>query len=387
MLNTNSRSMVIENASIVTPERVLERASLKVADGTIVAVSRDRLNGCDRRIDAEGMYVLPGLIDLHSDAIEKEIEPRTGALFPLNMAIREMDKKLAVCGITTIYHSVAYTQWHDGVRNNGFASNIVREINRLAPELGVRTKVHARFEISNAKIVPFLEPMLREGQIHLLSIMDHTPGQGQYKNPRDVLKFTKGRDATDEELTEYISRKQREAVPLRTDYVRQLVEACKSRGIPVASHDDDTVEKLDIMEEMGATISEFPINIETVESAHKRNMHILLGAPNVVRGSSTGNNLNAREAIRAGYDEVLCSDYSPMSMVHAVFTLERTGILPLYKAVNMASLNPAKAVGISGYTGSIEPGKSADLVIIDPDAEIPKVMKTFVEGKEVFSTW
>ncbi len=386
-MRSQSRSMVIENASIVTPGEVLESASIKIIDGVIAEISTGHLNGCSKRLDAEGMYVLPGFIDLHSDAIEKEIEPRKGALFPIGMAVLEMDKKLAACGITTMYHSVAYTQWHDGVRNNGFASEIVREVNRLAPGLGVRTKVHARFEISNAKIVPYLEPMLREGQIHLLSIMDHTPGQGQYKNPRDVLKFVKGREATEEELNEYISRKQREAVPLRTEYVLQLVGLCRSRGIPVASHDDDTVEKLDIVEEMGVTITEFPINMETVESAASRGMHILLGAPNVVRGSSTGNNLNAREAIRAGFEEVLCSDYAPTSMLHAVFTMERAGILPLHRAVNMASLNPAKAVGISGFTGSLEKGKSADLIVVDPKAETPKIMKTFVEGKEVFSTW
>ena len=379
--------MVIENASVVTPAGVLENGSVKVVDGIIADVSTGYLNGCSKRLDAEGMYVLPGFIDLHSDAIEKEIEPRTGALFPLNMAIREMDKKLAACGITTMYHSVAYTQWHDGVRNNGFASEIVREVNRLAPELGVRTKVHARFEISNARIVPYLEPMLREGRIDLLSIMDHTPGQGQYKNPRDVLKFVKGRDVGEDELAEYISRKQREAVPLRTDYVLHLVGMCRSLGIPVASHDDDTLEKLDAVEEMGITITEFPINMETVESAASRGMHILLGAPNVVRGSSTGGNLNAREAIKAGLDGVLCSDYAPTSIIHAVFALESAGILPLHRAVNMASLNPAKAVGISRQTGSLETGKSADLVVVDPSGEVPKIMKTFVQGKEVFSTW
>ena len=228
-MRSQSRSMVIENASIVTPGEVLESASIKIIDGVIAEISTGHLNGCSKRLDAEGMYVLPGFIDLHSDAIEKEIEPRKGALFPIGMAVLEMDKKLAACGITTMYHSVAYTQWHDGVRNNGFASEIVREVNRLAPGLGVRTKVHARFEISNAKIVPYLEPMLREGQIHLLSIMDHTPGQGQYKNPRDVLKFVKGREATDEELNEYISRKQREAVPLRTEYVLHS-RACADPG-------------------------------------------------------------------------------------------------------------------------------------------------------------
>jgi alpha-D-ribose 1-methylphosphonate 5-triphosphate diphosphatase len=387
LVRKDSQSLVIENASVVTPVGVLEQASIKVVDGAIIAVSRDHLNGSLRRLDAEGMYVLPGFIDLHSDAIEKEIEPRTSVYLPINMAITEIDKKLAACGIATMYHSIAYGQEFDGIRNNRFVSEIIREVNRLAPTLGVRTKIHARFEIANAGVVPYLEPVIREGQVSLMSIMDHTPGQGQYKNPRDMLKFfPPSRGMGDAEFEVYVRRMQQEAVPLRTDYVMQLVGLCRSLGIPVASHDDDTVEKLDIVEAMGATITEFPVNMATAEAAMNRGMHILLGAPNVVRGGSTGKNLNAREAIRAGCDGILCSDYVPSAILHAVFTLEREGILPLHRATNMASLNPARAAGIDGFTGSIEPGKIADLVIIDPRRELPKVMKTFVGGREVYST-
>ena len=115
-------------------------------------------------------------------------------------------------------------------------------------------------------------------------------------------------------------------------------------------------------------------------------MYILLGAPNVVRGCSTGGNLDAREAIKAGFGNVLCSDYAPTAMVHAVFALEGMGI-PLPAAMNMASLNPARAAGLDSYTGSLEPGKCADLTIVDPSGEVPRILKTFVEGREIYSAW
>ncbi len=386
-MKCDDRSLVIENASIATPEEVLQSASIKITDGIIADISTGRLNGCSKRLDAHGMYVFPGFIDLHSDAIEKEIEPRQGACFPVNMAIFEMDKKLAGSGITTMYHSLSFDPRKDAIRESAVATGIIREVNRLAPVLGVRTKVHARFEISNARAIPYLEQLLDEGDIHLFSLTDHTPGQGQYRDLAAYKKISSQVLGLDDAATaEVIDRKRREAVSLRTDYIWQLVDRCRSLGIPVASHDDDTCEKLDVVDEMGIKITEFPINMDTAASASERGMHICYGSPNVVRGVSTGGNLNAREAIMAGYGDILCSDYAPASLIHAIFAIERMGI-PLHKAVNMASMNPAIAAGISGDTGSLEPGKSADLVVVDLAGEVPRIQKTFVEGREVYSTW
>lgn len=373
------RSMVIENASIVTPGCVMENASIKVVDGIIADVSAGYLNGCDKRIDARGTYVLPGFIDLHSDAIEKEVQPRTSAIFPVNMAILELDKKLAACGITTMYHSVSFVENGADLRNKAVADNIIREVNRLSPKLNVRTRVHTRFDVQSIDAIPYIDSLISEGNVHLFSIMDHTPGQGQFKK---ITEYTK------DYMQKYglVVSDASSAAPLRMDHVVRLVRQCQALGIPVASHDDDTEEKLNIIEKMGISISEFPVNMEAVASAARRGMHICFGSPNVVRGSSISGNLSARDAILAGFGDILCSDYAPMSLIHAVHVLEESGI-PLYDAVNMVSLNPAKAAGISEFTGSLEAGKSADLVIVDPGGEIPKILKTFVEGREAFSTW
>jgi alpha-D-ribose 1-methylphosphonate 5-triphosphate diphosphatase len=133
-------------------------------------------------------------------------------------------------------------------------------------------------------------------------------------------------------------------------------------------------------------MTEFPVNFETARAARELGIRVCLGSPNVVRGQSQSSNLNAREAIGCGFGDILCSDYSPMTLLHAVFALERHGILALHEAAKMVSLNPACAVGISGQTGSLEEGKSADMVLVDYTDGFPRVLKTFVTGREVFAT-
>jgi len=360
-------SMVIENASIVTPVGVLENAAIRVEDGIIAAVGEcgphGRSSSC-RRIDGTGLYVFPGLIDLHGDAVEKEIEPRPGSLFPVGMAIVEMDKRLAAAGITTMYQSLSFSNEPSKVRHVDMASSIAREVNRLAPVLGVRTFVHARYETSCLEAVPFLEQLLNEGQVHHISLTCHyidgaKAGLDNPGAPRLLL----------------------------APGARQIVDLCHRLGVPVASHGDDYEAKLDALEQLGVRYTEFPISMEIARSAAGRGMRISLGAPNIVRGVSKNNKLSAREAIKNGYCDIICSDYTPMSVFHAIFTLVREGILPLHEAVNMASFNPAREMGIAGYTGSLEPGKRADILLVDASGDIPRILTTFVEGREVYTTF
>ena len=133
-------------------------------------------------------------------------------------------------------------------------------------------------------------------------------------------------------------------------------------------------------------MTEFPVNIEAVRAAREHGISVCLGSPNVVRGESQARNLSAREAISWGYGDILCSDYAPMTLLHAVLALERLGILPLHEAVNMVSLNPARAVGIADTTGSLEIGKDADILIVDASEGFPRILSTFIGGKEVYAT-
>jgi alpha-D-ribose 1-methylphosphonate 5-triphosphate diphosphatase len=384
---SSNGTYVIEDAHIVTPLGTEWRASLKVEGGRIAEIKTGEIKSVHRKIDAQGQYLLPGLIDLHSDAIEKALEPRPNIFFPQNLVILEMDRLLAASGITTIFHSLSFAEGEIGVRSNRMAAEIIAEINRLAPDLHLRTLAHARFEITDSGALPYLEELLEAGKINLLSLMDHTPGQGQF---RDLTSFKNYHGTVyqmgEEELEKIIQQKYsaQQNLAATVDYI---VSLCRSLEIPVASHDDDSPAKIEWLKERGIVISEFPVNLEAAAAAREHEVAVCLGAPNILRGNSQGKNLSGREAIASGCGNILCSDYAPMTLVHSVFALYQLDLLPLHAAVNMASLNPAQAVGLAEHTGSIEPGKEADLILVDLSKEVPCVVKTWARGKEVYSLW
>ena len=377
---------VIINAHVVTPEGVRHNASLQVEDGRIVKIADGALNG-SRVIDATGNFLFPGFIDMHSDAIEKGIEPRPNTFFPVDIAVYELDKKIAACGITTMYHSLSFAELEVGLRNNNTAAKIIREINTLRHKLKVNTKIHARFEITDLGAVPFLEALVRDEQINLFSFMDHSPGQGQF---RDILSFKSYYGPvyakTDSEMDQIIERKLEAKKSHASAMIAKLIGICKQHGIAIASHDDDSCEKITWLKEMNIGMTEFPVNLEAIRTARDLGVSVCLGSPNVLRGQSQAKNLSAREAISSGFGDILCSDYSPMTMLHAVLTLTKLDILPLHEAIKMVSLNPAQAVGIAENTGSLEVGKAADMVLVDHSDDFPRVLKTFVGGREVFAT-
>ncbi len=385
-----SESVVIANARVVTSEAVLDRTSVRVEQGRIVEIGEVAPRAGDRRIDTAGQWLMPGFIDLHSDAIEKAIEPRPKTFFPVDVAVFELDKKLAAAGVTTMYHSLSFAEQEVGLRSNNMAADILRHINRFAPQLRVRTRVHARFEITDTAAVPILNQLIDDGEVHLLSFMDHTPGQGQFKTMKSFKDYYGPvYKKSDEEMEQIISRKQEAKNNGAEANIRDLHAHCVANRVATASHDDDCPEKVAWLRELGIGLSEFPVNLEAAEAAHTLGMKTLVGAPNVMRGRSQGGNLSARDAIAEGWGHILCSDYAPLALLHAVFALEECGLLSLPEAVRLASLNPAEAVGLGDETGSISVGKAADLILVAPKGENQpaQVVRTWVAGREAYSTW
>jgi alpha-D-ribose 1-methylphosphonate 5-triphosphate diphosphatase len=286
-----------------------------------------------------------------------------------------------------MFHSLSFAEMEVGLRSNSTAAGIIRQISGFRSQLKVNTKIHARFEITDLGAVPFLESLIQDELIHLFSFMDHSPGQGQF---RDITSYKSyygpvyGK--SDAEMDGIINRKQRARENGSPGAVESLVTLCKEHSISIASHDDDSREKIEWLHKMGIGMTEFPVNIEAVRAAREHGISVCLGSPNVVRGESQARNLSAREAISWGYGDILCSDYAPMTLLHAVLALERLGILPLHEAVNMVSLNPARAVGIADTTGSLEIGKDADILIVDASEGFPRILSTFIGGKEVYAT-
>ncbi len=382
-----SKKYSIYNAKIVKKDSTIENGSIIIEDSKIAKISENTIIEGEKSINAKGNYVFPGFIDIHSDSIEREIEARPGVYLATNIALIELDKKLAAAGITTIYHSVSFAD--EGVliiRSIDIVESIIREIKRLKDNFLINTKIHARFEITNTPGIKVLKNLIEEGFIDLLSIMDHTPGQGQFNSIDKIKNYYGNRfGVNDEAIKNLVETRMSLREKFGIENAIKMMEIAKSNNIVLASHDDDTASKVEFVYSFRAKISEFPISIEAVKKAHEKGMYIALGSPNILRGYSHNKNLSSRDLISNGYGDIVCSDYIPSSLLHALFVLVDKNLKTLPEAVNMLTYNPAKALGIDNKTGSITEGLDADLIIVDNNFEIPRVLKTIVRGKEVFS--
>lgn len=376
--------MIIKNANIVTPTGVIPDGFVVVRDGIIMDIGSSGSFG--EGIDAGGLYLLPGFVDIHCDIVEKRIEPRPNVQMPFDLALIELDRELLSFGVTTMFHSISFAGVELGLRANDAAERIVREIHKLRDYFLVNTYVHARFEVTNAEAVPIIKGLITEGLVHLLSFMDHTPGQGQFRTVTSFKHYYQSvYKKKDEELDEIIAMKLRSRTRA-AEIIDKTARMCRSMNVTMAVHDADRENQVEWFRNIGVRIAEFPVTHEAVRAAHRLGLSICLGAPNVLRGVSQAGNLSARNLIRDGYGSILCSDYSPMTILHALITLVRSDILSLHEAVAMASLYPAQAVGLGDLIGSIEPGKQADMVLVDLDSFYPRIVSTIIRGEEVYRT-
>lgn len=393
---------VIRNGIIVQPDRLLFGYELVVEGDRIAAIQRQGTLDAEARgfgiIDAHGGYVTPGLIDIHSDYIETVISPRPTVLMDFPTALFEAERELLAHGITTMFHSLsAYA--HDlmdvkPVRQWENTEKIIALIAAAKKTEGhnahlIRHRLHLRLEIDNVHLVEQVERHLRAGEIDELSFMDHTPGQGQYRDIEIWRKSFRG-DITREEAERMLAEQQA-APKLSFEQLDYLAGIAREQGIALASHDDDSLEKLDLMRELGCTISEFPISQEVAAAAVERGMATVMGTPNILLGKSHSGNLSARDAVRAGVATCLCSDYYPTAMLQSAFVLHREFKLPLERAFAMLTINPARAVKIDRELGSLEEGKKADILVVREVAEgqrsYPVITATLVDGRVVSRMW
>jgi len=380
----NQEAFAVVNASVVTPEAVLEGATVLVESGQVKEIGTAKPEGGCRIVDARGALLMPGIIDLHSDIIESAIEPRRNSFFPFDMAIQNLDRQLMACGVTTMFYSLAFFDIDNGLRHPDTALSVIRELETLAPLLSARVKIHLRYEVTETAALPALEALIRDQRLDLVSLMDHTPGQGQFKEHEGMLSYYKGRYGTSADEAERLVQEKLESSSRVDTVVSQILALTAEHGVPVASHDDDSEAKVASLHAMGVHISEFPVNLEAAAAAQRLGMPVLFGAPNVIRGKSHSNNLSATDALAQGIGTVLCSDYAPMALLQAVFVLAEKGVMPLHQAVNMVSRNAAEAVGMGDFTGSIEVGKQADLLLVDFQAGKPAPRSVWVGGKNTY---
>ena len=377
--------MWLSDFQIVLADRVIERGALRIADGMIAEISETPVADAD--IQGNGLMLLPGMIDMHGDMIEREIEPRPGVRMPMDMGLRDLDMKLATAGITTAYASLSFApgSTYGHMRSYDFTSALIRAVVAARPNLLIDHRVHARFEVTFPAALSVVKELVGEGAVDLVSLCDHTPGQGQYRDlDLQAANISKTKAISPEAAMEQLQqriRERQETTGDMTETLRAITQYCALHGVPVASHDDDTVEKVTLMDQHGANISEFPVTLEAAQEAQRRGMLNAMGAPNALRGQSYSGNLSARDAHAAGLLDLLAADYHPSAMLPAVLVLAETDPDGLAGASRLTSLNPARALGLEDR-GEIRVGLRADLAVASR-VGVGQVHATFSRGRPV----
>lgn len=376
------KRLYLTGSRVVLPDDVLSEAAVLIEDGIIAAIDPESGKNA-HTIDLRGKTLIPGIIDLHCDALEKEVEPRPNVDFPLDFACAQADKRNAAAGVTTVFHALSFANEELGVRNNAFAAAIVRAVHAWNSHALIDNRVHGRYEVTDPSAPEILLELIAAGALQLLSVMDHSPGQGQFQDItayRDYLTRTYKKTAA--EIDRLIDNKLAQAEGAFTR-IRQLVEAARAKGISVASHDDDSPQKVATMHGLGISISEFPIDLETARAARARGMYTVFGAPNILRGKSQSGAVRALDAVRAGVADCLCADYHPETLIVAAFRLPKLAGISLAEAVRMVSLNPARAAGLTDR-GAIAVGLRADLVAVAQINELALASCVYSAGRQVF---
>lgn len=353
--------LVIGGGLCLLPGDGLVAADIFCAGGKIAAI---RPAGTDRRpnIDAHGCLVLPGIVDIHGDAFERQIMPRPKTMFPLDIALVESDRQLAANGITTAYHGITVS-WEPGLRSLEQAQKIIAALDRLESQFLVEHRVHIRWETFALDEMAEVQALFVRERKPLLAFNDHTGPtlagarldnkvQGSAERAMmDVSAYMKRLNAAGERAGEV-----REAI-------RAMAASASIHGVPMLSHDDVSPEMRASFREIGARIAEFPMNRETLAAAAEAGDVIVLGAPNVVRGGSHNGAIGAEDAIRDEKCAVLATDYFYPAPLHAVLLLDDRGSLPLERGWELISSAPAAACGLLDR-GQIEEGLRADLIIM-----------------------
>ena len=363
---------------VVLADRVLADASVVLEGDRVLAVDADAGVGA-AVTDLGGHWLLPGLVDLHCDALEKELEPRPGVLFCKGFAVANADRRNAAAGITTVHHAISFADDELGVRNVRLAARLAFALRRFQPHALVDNRVHARYEITDPAGEPVLRKLLTAGAVDLLSFMDHSPGQGQFRTPeayRDYVMRTYHRSAA--EVERMVSAKQGQGEAAR-DRMQSLARLAVAGGLKLASHDDDSPGRVAAMADLGVTISEFPVNVATARAARDAGLATVFGAPNVLRGNSHSGNMRALEAVQQGLADCLCADYAPAAMMAAAFRLPGVSALSLHQAVRMVTRAPALAAGLEDR-GEIAPGLRADLIAVREVHGMPQVTHVWSAG-------
>ena len=373
----------INNVQVVTPDAVVQ-GHVSVQDGLIHAVGRGQALG----EDGNGDYLIPGLVELHTDNIEKNLQPRPGVMWPSALsAILAHDVACAGAGITTLYDSISVGEYANAPKRRAFLEMSVQAVKegQAAGLYKAEHSIHLRCELPDAGVMRLLEPFWDEELFTLISLMDHTPGQRQWRDMNKYRTFLTPSLKPGESFDERIRKRIEKGQVLAPKHRAEILERwrAKAPGLPIASHDDTTLEHLAEATADGVTISEFPTTYEAASAARQAGIGTVMGAPNVVRGESHSGNVSALDLAKGGLVDGLSSDYAPFSLLHAAFELHAKAGLSIPAAIATVTASPARMAGLHDR-GRIEPGLRADMALIHLHSGVPAVRAVWREGRRVF---
>ena len=381
---SHDSEIVIGNARIVLADSVIERGWVACAGGRIVEVGEGKAPG--KSDDAGGDLVMPGMIELHTDHLEAHYVPRPKVFWNPVAAVVSYDGQVATSGITTVLDSLRVWREDGAEEVDGRAGVLAAAITsaREADLLRADHYLHLRCEVPMPSVVEEAKELIGRPDVRLMSLMDHTPGQRQFRDEVKLRDYYRGKGGkTDAELDVLFERRLGYQQAYAAANMREIVALAQQYKIPLASHDDTTEENVIDAIRDGVAVAEFPTTIEAARGLHRAGIGILMGAPNVVRGGSHSGNIAAVDLAREGLLDILSSDYIPSSLLMAALQLPReTAGIDLATAVRTVTKTPAEAVGL-GDRGEVAPGKRADLIRVHVARDTPVVRCVWREGRRV----
>jgi alpha-D-ribose 1-methylphosphonate 5-triphosphate diphosphatase len=376
------RETVLTDALLVLADETVA-GSIVLRDGCIAALDRGR-SSAPGALDMQGDYLIPGIVDLHTDNLERQVQPRALARWPSRSAMVAHDAQCAAAGVTTVLDALC-------LGDLGFDKERIRTFRDGVADLDALTEadllkaqhfLHLRCEVPALDMLALLEPVADHRLVRMVSLMDHSPGVGQYADV-DFYRDLRRRGGLDEATIERRIQELREQrARLRDPNRRALLARLRGRPVALASHDDRTAEEVAENAADGIGVSEFPVTMEAALAARAAGMRVIAGAPNIVRGGSLSGNVAAADLLAAGAVDAFASDYVPPALVEAAFQCARQGKIGLPAAIRMITETPAAIAGLPDR-GRLAPGWRADLARVRLHEALPVVRQVWRAGERV----
>ncbi|MEM9332576.1 MAG: alpha-D-ribose 1-methylphosphonate 5-triphosphate diphosphatase [Pseudomonadota bacterium] len=374
---------IISNARIVLADELIE-GSMKLKNGLIEDIATpSTLPGS---VDFEGDLLIPGLVELHTDNLERHAMPRPKSYWPIESAVLNHDREISAAGITTVFDALCIGHMDQGARSIESITKMAESIDGLSARNSLKAEhfIHWRCEVASPTVLANAMKVSDNARTGLISVMDHTPGQRQFVSLDAYYTYYQGKyGLSDQQMDAYMTERRAVQEKYSAPNRREIVQMAHSKNIPIASHDDATTDHVDEAIEDGIVVAEFPTTLEAAEASHKNNLAVLMGAPNVVRGKSHSGNVSARDLAKAGLLDILSSDYVPFSLLYGATLLEKhCESITLPQAIATVTKNPANQVGLTDR-GELAIGKKADLVRFRMDGDVPNVVEVWRDGARI----